>query len=131
MADSFRSEVNGSLWMVHWSIRLVRLEADHHHQNDRCETSKYCKSLESKRLLMLLNRSRGTLMSHIGRSVQRHFKASQRICQWFNTPNGSPNSFKTWIEKWNATVGLLGDEQFCFVFIFWLSKLSKNRQHCV
>ncbi len=44
MADSFRSEVNGSLWLVHWIIKLVWLEADHHHQIDQCVPSKYCKS---------------------------------------------------------------------------------------
>ncbi len=56
-------------------------------------------------------------MSHTDRSVQRRFRS--------NEPNGSPDSFKTWIKKWNAAV-LLGDKQFCFVFIFTLEKFSKT-----
>ncbi len=39
MADLFKSEVSGSLWMVHWIIWPVRLEVNHYHQTERCMTS--------------------------------------------------------------------------------------------
>ncbi len=69
MADSFRSEVNGSLWMVHWIIRLVRLKADHHHQIDQCVTSKYRKSCRQQTTL------------HAFESLSLYFDVIQRsIC---------------------------------------------------
>ncbi len=102
MADSFRSEVNGSLWMVHWIIKLVRLEADHHHQIDPCVISKYCKSCREQTTL------------HAFEPLLRYFDVIQRSIWWWSASNqganGSmrqmihPNSFKTCIKKWNAAV---------------------------
>ncbi len=66
---------------------------------------------------MSLNHSRSTLISHTDRSVLRRFKS--------NEPNGSPNSFKTWIKKWNAAV-YCSETNSSAVFIFTLAKLSKT-----
>ncbi len=112
MADSFRSEVNGSLWMVHWIIRLVRIEADHHHQTDRCVTSKYRESNQ---------RADGSLCFE---SLSRYFDVIG-LC----TATSNPTSLMVHpirSEEMKCRCVLLGDEQFCFVFLFSLAKLSKT-----
>ncbi len=95
MADSFRSELNSSLWMVHWIIRLVWLQEDHYHQTDRCVISKFCKSYREQMAPCAFE-------SQYFDVVHRCFK-SNTSGQWFKAPNGSSNSFKRCIKKWNAT----------------------------
>ncbi len=104
MADSFRSELNGSLWMVHWIIRLVRLEADHHYQIDQCVTSKYRKSYREQTTPYAFE-SLSRYFDVIHRSVCAELLQIQRAYgQTFRAPNGSHNSFKTCIKKIMAAV---------------------------
>ncbi len=118
MDDSFRSEVNVSLY--EWFIKSLGL-----FDLKRIITvwpicvwhQITARAIESRQLCMSLNHSRSTLISHTDRSVLHRFKS--------NEPNGSPNSFKTWIKKWNAA-GYCSETNSSAVFIFSLAKLSKT-----
>ncbi len=128
MADSFRSEVNGSLWMAHWIIGLFNLKRIITIRPIGVWHQSTARAIESRRLLMLLNRFRGTLMSYTDRSVQLSFKSNAPMA------NGSAHQMVHPIRSKRA---LRNEMLLCVarrrtvllcLYIF-VGKIEQNRQH--
>ncbi len=114
--------------LYEWSIESLGL-FDHHHQTDRHQSS--ARAVESRRLCVLLNLSRGTLMRYSDRSDDDPLQI-----QGAYMTNGSTRQM---IHPIRSKRALRNEMPLCVaqrrtvllcLYIF-VGKIEQNKQHCV
>ncbi len=96
-------------------------------QTDRCMTSKHCESYREQMLCMLLNHSRGTLMSYSDRSARCCFKSNiPHLTSWPSEPvcfDGTPKAAQLFFRGDPLVKSYSGGK----LHVFWRGSPGKSR----